>query len=207
MTSANGRPDIMLVSGEYFDYLEPENNYFNVFDIAHHLSNLCRYAGGVRSFFSVAQHSVLVSRLCPPEHAVCGLFHDMGEMAMVDIPSPLKKLLPEYKRIEERIERDMFGKLGIAYPMPPEVKQADIAARYIEQRDLMPRYDERYWSGTSEELLGKVREYPRLIPLPPEAARALFLAEYAKLTSGQCERSWKCELIPGHPGPCAWTKP
>ena len=183
MSSIDGRPDILLVSGKYFDYLHPENNEYTIFDIAHHLSMLCRFAGAVLKFFSVAQHSFIVSRLCPPELALPGLLHDMAEMALVDLPRPLKYICPDYRRIEERVEFPMFRKFGLSYPMDPEVKKADRMALWIEQRDLMPIHQD-HWTGFEELDLEAIQRHPTIVPLGPEDARDLFIGEYNRLTNG-----------------------
>ena len=59
-------PTILLHSGAYFDFATPEQCDFTVDDIAHGLSMVCRFAGQCRTFYSVAQHSYLISTLVPP---------------------------------------------------------------------------------------------------------------------------------------------
>src|ERR1700674_199080 len=59
-------------------------------DIAHSLSLLCRFTGHVKQFYSVGEHSVRVSYLCPPEYQLWGLLHDAGECYAGDVNRPLK---------------------------------------------------------------------------------------------------------------------
>ena len=45
-------------SGVQFWPLDPHHSEINIVDIAHALSNMCRYAGHCREFYSVAEHSI-----------------------------------------------------------------------------------------------------------------------------------------------------
>ncbi len=56
-------PTIRLRSGAIFDFLDPSSSEFTIEDVAHGLSNICRYSGQCRSFYSVAEHSLIVSRV------------------------------------------------------------------------------------------------------------------------------------------------
>ena len=76
MPSANF---IATYSGNRFYFDDIMANDVNIQEIAHALSHLCRFGGHVREFYSVAQHSVLVSLLAPPEHALGALLHDATE--------------------------------------------------------------------------------------------------------------------------------
>ena len=167
-------PTIMLASGNYFDLEDPASSEFGIEDIAHALAHICRYTGHCRTFYSVAQHSVLVSRVVPPEHAFHGLMHDAAEAFIGDVAKPLKILLPDYKVIEDRIEAAVFARFGLPAQLPQCVKDADRVLLRTEQRDLMGA-DGHQWSFTE----GTAPLAERIEPMPPAEAKWLFLTRYA----------------------------
>jgi hypothetical protein len=58
-------------------------------DISHALSLISRFTGHSKCPYSVAQHSVMVSRLTLPENALWGLLHDASEAYLGDVATPL----------------------------------------------------------------------------------------------------------------------
>lgn len=168
---------IQTNTGAYFDVLAPYKHNFDIEEIAHALSNLCRFTGHVREFYSVAQHSYYVSVVAGPKHALAGLLHDATEAYVGDVASPLKRLLPEYKKIEERIWLNIALQYGISSDLPKEVHDADLRMLVTEKNMLMPRLqkDPQHWPDVRPVLM------PIIQPLPPKQAKALFLRRYADL--------------------------
>lgn len=184
-------PTILTSDGQEFDFTAPGKHEVKIEVIAAALSKICRFTGHCREFYSVAQHSVLVSRLVQRSFmgspgieqyrlAMYGLLHDAAEAYMGDMSGPLKKLIPAYKEIEHRVEAVVFAALGIPKDLPPEVKLADLAALKVEQQHLMPKMVTA-WDCVDGIDLTNLPDCFVLRPLPPAAAQELFLTRYAQL--------------------------
>ena len=168
-------PRIMLQSGFWFDFLDPESSKFDINDIAVGLSKTCRYAGQCSGFYSVAEHSLLVSDTAP-EHAYAALMHDAAEAFIGDITRPLKQLLPDFKRIEALVESAIFNRFSVPHPMPIEVKAADLRVLAAEQAQIMPR-ETSLWAFES----GIEPATVRVKCLSPDQAREKFLSRFYEL--------------------------
>ena len=179
------RPYISTCKGNRFYLDEPK---FDIEEIAHAGSNVCRYGGHARRFYSVDEHEILVATIMeqlglgdPFE----GLMHDGHESYLMDLPKPWKAALPDYVALEHRLERSMRVQFGL----PPEItagcKTADLIALAIEARHLLPnKGDDFMWPEGIIAQANRFRDWQ--VPcFSPEIARDHFLATYSELRYGR----------------------
>ncbi len=138
---------LTTLSGNTLWYPHPEDARYTLPDIAHALSLLCRFNGHVEAFYSVAQHSVLVTFLCAQRFRAhwdaprlrAALMHDAAEAYVGDLPTPLKEVLPEFRRLEKRVEAAIFAAFDLpdlehAPGLREDIKWADTLALSLEVR-------------------------------------------------------------------------
>lgn len=162
-------------TGERFYPLDPRANEVHVMDIAHALSMIVRFGGHIKKFYSVAEHSVIVSHLVPPEHAFDALLHDATEAYCMDVPRPLKRYLPEYCEIEKRIWTAVAERFGLAPEMHESIKWADGEALLAEADELLV-HGRRDWLFTSER-----SAQVEVHALAPAEAKDAFLTRFYEL--------------------------
>lgn len=126
-------------------------------DISHALAILNRFTGHSRVPYSVAQHSVMVSKIVGPTHALWGLLHDASEAYLGDVATPLKRMLPDYMALEERVQQAIAKKFGLVWPMPQAVKDADVRALLAEKRELLTV--DHDWGIDAEPASGPILPY------------------------------------------------
>ncbi|TNE48937.1 MAG: phosphohydrolase [Deltaproteobacteria bacterium] len=165
---------IQTYTGKQFWPLEPERNTIDIEDIAHSLSMLCRFNGHCLAFYSVAEHCVRVSRILPPESAKWGLLHDAGEAYLVDMPKPLKRMIPEFEEHENHLLESIAQHFGLSWPIPKDVHHADVVMLMTEKRDLMSPEPES-WGIDVEPLSDTIH------PMSPMEAKAAFLERFQEL--------------------------
>jgi len=130
MSTRDASPIIRTISWRAFNPLEPDPECILIEDIARSLSNLCRYNGHVREFYSVAEHSYWVSHDVPLKDALWGLLHDASEAYLGDMMSPLKYHTPlgeQYRQIEAVVMGAVCQRFSLPPTMPPSVARADHA--------------------------------------------------------------------------------
>lgn len=195
---------IQTFSGLAFHPFEARASDICIEDIAHALSNLCRFTGHVKEFYSVAEHCVRVSWAIDERYALEGLLHDASEAYLVDLPSPIKRhpSFEPYRRLEGRMEDLIQARFGLAVgtEMHDAVKKADLTLLATEARDLMgPR--PKMWVVMPHPPLED-----RIYPWCPEYARKMFLARFTGIlfntpeaALGVCEACGGAVRVDGGP--------
>lgn len=176
-------PWIETFSGKKFHLLNPHPDEVCIEDIAHALGNVCRFAGHIKRFLSVAEHSVNVSKLCPNDR-LWGLLHDASEAYIGDLSRPMKRLTPvgpPYVEIESRIMRVVCEKFGLPPEMPAAVHAADNAMLMAEKRALMTTLSWQDDQSSNDD--GSQRVVANIVPMCwySGMAEAIFLDEYWRI--------------------------
>lgn len=170
---------IVTYSGKEFDLFHPEPEMVEIIDIAHALSMTPRFGGHCDQFYSVAQHSFLVSMICQ-KHPLLGLMHDAAEAYVGDVVSPLKEILTDFKVLEARVNGAIGEKFFDSYSAliepPEEVKHADKAALRLEKETFWPEIS--WWDVSN---LPKVRGVLLNNTWTSSYARDVFLRRFESL--------------------------
>ena len=172
-------PYVSTFLGNRFYLTRPHIDDVAIEDIPHGLAYQCRFNGQTNAFYSVAQHSLMVMDLVPPDHRFAALLHDAAEAYLGDMVKPLKNLFPEFSVIEARVMAIIGEKFGLDLThLALSIKQADLVALATEKRDLMPHSTEP-WS-----YLAEVEPLPHAIaPMSPEKAKEAFLVAYQRFSA------------------------
>jgi hypothetical protein len=180
-------PYIQTVSGKRINPFDPDPADIEIGDIAVALANHCRFGGHTRRYYSVAQHSCIVSDTLAAEghgahEALRGLLHDMSEAYLLDMPHPIKhrsELGRVYRGAEARLEQVLLARFGFDGPPPPRLKQIDRALLAAEREQLTAVL--WHWP----ELDG-FEPLPIVIePWTPAEAAGAFLERYERLEASR----------------------
>ncbi len=183
----NGITWIQTYLGLAFDLDAPRVEQIEIEDIAHALSNICRYNGHCAWHYSVAQHSVYVAQLIEavePELALVGLLHDSAEAYIGDWSSPLKQVFRKIAIAVLGLEHDIERVIGERYGVDlvtrnKLIKQADLVTLADEKAALFGPSPRPNWAASSgyaaHEPSGRAIER-----WTPEYAKARFLSAFER---------------------------
>jgi len=172
---------IQTFCGLPFWPMDPRSEEVEIVDIAHALSNQCRFTGHSRAFYSVAQHAYHVSNICNPDDALWGLLHDAAEAYVCDLARPMKHQ-PEYAhycRDEQLVMAAICKRFGLAPTMPESVHRADEIMLASEVLSLMTP-DRSVWGRWIDAVPPEWRI--KVFPVGPGEAKELFMTRFKELT-------------------------
>jgi uncharacterized protein len=208
------QPSVQLPGVGRVPLLAPRPEHIVPETLALAVSRAGRYANLGQRFLSVAEHSWIVSHLCP-EAPLQALLHDLTEAVLGDMAAPIKKLL----RLLELSDESWFDiledcwwqaiatRFGVPYEMHPRIDVVDGALRVVEQHVLFPGCEHLFdpvpgigpnWLAKESERLG-LQEPIVVRCLPPGLAYERFMLRLYEL--GPKDEGWQ-KPWPAHgPGP------
>lgn len=177
---------ITMKSGRLVNPLELMPDDIDIEDIAHALSQMCRYGGSCPEFYSVAQHSVLVAKLCwerthDAQIALQGLMHDAHEAYVGDLVRPMREQ-PEFaffRQLEAHAQNQVLWTFRLPTVLASDVKQADVDMLVAEVNHFWGEELRKEWPDFPHE---NQHRQPILSQLPDEAKRG-FLAMFYHLSA------------------------
>lgn len=170
---------IRTFTGKKFYPLKPTTEDIDIIDIAHSLSNQCRFSGHAKFHYSVAQHSIYVSQVVRSlggnnMDIMWGLLHDASEAYLVDLPTPVKRQVVGYNEAEKQVMESIATYFKLPTDMPSIVKVADEILLSTEARDLMG-------SPTDWNLRALPAEF-KIIEKSPRQAMKDFVYEFSTIS-------------------------
>jgi len=178
---------IRTYTGKLFYPFRPSPKDVDVRDIAHGLSNLCRFSGQSFIFWSVAQHAMLAAdlsldlshaepRLLQLYRTYAVLHHDDSEAYCIDLPKPIKNCIPAYEKMEDGVTKAINEALNVDKAHKEFVKTVDNQAFNLESSLLFDR------NKLSKELEREGSTFARLARLTFHEAEQMFL-DYSEMLS------------------------
>lgn len=164
-------------SGKNVDPLDLKPEDICIEDIAHALSNLCRFGGHCEVFYSVAEHSIRVADIVPPAYKLQALLHDATEAYLGDMIRPLKYRMPMYIDAERAVWQAIAKRFSIQPILHSSVKEADEVMLHTEGIHLMG--DVSDWNIKAKPLA--LKHDLAKTALSPKHAKQLFIETFALL--------------------------
>jgi hypothetical protein len=185
---------IETYTGRRFWPLDPMPEDVCIEDIAHSLSNQCRFAGHSRGFYSVGEHCVLMAQAAPAKCQLEALMHDASEAYLLDFPKPLKHMpaMSAYREAHARCMDVISKALGCDYSKCKKtIEILDMSMLAAEAKVLMRREEfERESSSPewgpvwAEEMLARPIDV-KLQGWSPKESEWQFLKAYAQYVSAR----------------------
>lgn len=188
LEDAKKNATFMTYTGRMFNAFDPQPEDVDIRDIAHALSQTCRYGGMCSAYYSVAQHSGYVSRQVKDEDdwKLWGLLHDAAEAYIGDMPKPFKPFMLNFDYVEGVILKVIADKFGLDWyenqhqdGVPDVVSKVDEMMLYTEARQLLPGCT---WAK-KDRMRPTTEGYADFLiqPMSPDQAEQAFLHEFSRL--------------------------
>jgi hypothetical protein len=217
---------VVTKSGMRINLEDPQPSEVLRSDVIAGLSGTCRFAAQTEVFYSVAQHTIMVADLVQtwlgegrhgipeelfPAVFLAALHHDSHEAFMSDLPAPVKRMLPGYEELSERLDRAVHEALGLSLDLDgcgarTLIDRADMTSRCVEAEEIIPRASKfilEHAGRPEPEDLALARSLWR-DPLLPPAARSLFIETeeriYGQLVDVSASYDREGDVPPVRPG-------
>ena len=189
---------ILTNSAQAFDLLNPQSDRVTPTDLAHALSNVCRFNGHCAWHYSVAQHSLLVAYIIEqeggtPEEQLAGLLHDGPEAYISDLTRPLKLLLLEAAQQRNQVWLDIVFQLGADHGAAGIKAAAGRILNTAENDglflllDVYQQLEERIWFAIAERF-----DLPTELPAGVKDADMIALATEKRDLLPEHPAEWEC---------------
>jgi hypothetical protein len=177
-------PYIVTHTGKKICPVNPDPEEICIEDIAHSLAYKCRFGGHTNQYFSVAQHSVIVSNFC--SHSLHGLLHDAAEAYLSDVATTVKCLFPTMRYAEQILQETIEYKFGLS-----EVGEDDRKnTKLVDKAVLLVEWEALIDNPNEYDIAVDTDDVPRLhwklagCWMPVEAER-VFLRRFRELYNGE----------------------
>jgi len=127
---------VWMYGNVWFDPQNPDPEAFQIPVICHSLSRIARFCGRTSYPWSVAAHTIVLYKLVPQKLKKLALLHDVPEIITSDVPHPIKKLLPDFVKLENRILDTVLERFGVSKEGWDELKQKDRELGDLEHKVL-----------------------------------------------------------------------
>lgn len=175
---------IFSYKGRELSLLKYSVDDVDIEEIAHALSLTCRFGGHCKKFYSVAEHSVIVSHILEKmgystKLQLAGLLHDAAEYILTDVPKPFKHLIKDYDKYESNIMSVIQDKFDIDTNCPIiKLIDQDMVVSEAVHLFLKPPT----WIKDHPGMLLRDFKTKHLACHDPEAAEFAFMERYRELT-------------------------
>lgn len=171
-------PYITMKDGWKLHLLNPTSEQIRIGDIAWHLSRTCRYNAHMEDWYSNAEHSVLGTRQASSLRvAQYFLLHDAGEYAFGDLTSPVKRLVPAFKKNIDDFQFFLWHHFCGDVPSIEIIEEVDLIDKRLTATEM------KYLRHQPDSDMGPYKPYDGDIfyNYDWQEARVMFMDEFHKL--------------------------